>query len=96
VAGLREDDDDDVDVDDDFPFYYPWEEHWLRRMGFSDCPVIQFDAGFNRASKDRDILSPGWFDRLAKRLLDKVKSKREVKYYPWNRILADQRASREI
>lgn len=71
MAGLRDDRDDDE-------FHYAWEENWLSQMNISDCDIIHFDAGLNRDSKERDILSPDWFDRAAKKLLDEVKSKQKV------------------
>ncbi|KAM0265161.1 hypothetical protein ACHAQJ_000314 [Trichoderma viride] len=62
-----------------------WDSYWLRRMGYDNCHVVVFDAGFQQISNEVDFLSPSWFDQKAKDLL--VKVKKSVK--PDALILAD-------
>jgi len=72
VAGLWDSKDEAVE-------HYPWEDYWMDRMGILDFPtIITFDPGLNKNIKESDILSPSWFDRKAKNLLNEVRSKREV------------------
>lgn len=79
VAGLRDNNDATFE-------YYPWESYWMDRMGFPNfLTTINFDPGLNDETKEEDILSPEWFDRSARNLLDAVRPKAEVfrsKYNP--------------
>lgn len=58
--------------------YYLWDSYWLTELGYENCHVIKFDAGFNEKLKEPDCLSSSWFDRKAKVLLDRVKGDREA------------------
>ena len=46
-------------------------------MGVSQKPIV-FDSGLTLNSSDRDMLSPGWFELAAKRLLQEVKTQQKV------------------
>ncbi|KAI9689797.1 MAG: Ankyrin-2 [Bathelium mastoideum] len=71
VAGLRDDKDDTIE-------YSAWENYWTERLRVPDFPtIITFDPGLNENDKESDILSPSWFNRMARNLLEEVRSKRE-------------------
>ncbi len=72
VAGLRDNKEQSLG-------HYPWENYWIHRLGIAKFPdIITFDSGLNEIKKDPEIISPTWFDRMTKSLLEAVKSRREV------------------